>query len=90
MTKKEKLEKCLKKEVDNWSSKSFDVLIDELKQPITYVSDCEEIKIQTKIYLLEAEKDYIHVAINVDDMGWRSFVPLGCDFIIHKDGRVDK
>lgn len=45
---------------------------------------------KVELTMLEYTEDYVQVAISVDDGGWRAIKPLSHDFLVYKDGRVDK
>ena len=90
MTKK-KLSECLRREVEAWASKPFQLLSDELKQTACYVSECDDEKIHTYVYLLEANDEYLNVSVHVSNSGlFRYFFPLSHNFLVFKNGRVEK
>ena len=82
------LQECLRREVERWSAKPFDVLVTELEDVVAY--SCEEPDFyQVEVQALERIAEYIHVSVAVDHGGWRAFVPVSTSFLVYQDGRVD-
>ena len=82
------LRECLRREVERWSAKRFDVLVTELQDVVAY--SCEEPhSYQVEVQALERVAEYIHVSVAVDDGGWTAFVPVSTSFLVHRDGSVD-
>jgi hypothetical protein len=87
---KNDLKTCLRLELDHWSAKSYEALVDELRDVVAYSVGEEPRCYQVEVVELERTTDYIHVSVSVDGGGWRAFVPLSTSFIVHADGSVDK
>lgn len=85
------LKDYLNEEIEKWSRKSYLELREELREPISYYEGTEDERRRIEVYLLESTDDYVHVGIGVDQGGWfRALVPMSYDFLVYKDGRVDK
>lgn len=64
------------KPYSHWSQANF---------PIVYTEERKGCALTVEIVLLEDEKDYMHIAVNVDAGGLiDSFAPAGDSFIIKK------
>jgi hypothetical protein len=88
--KSEWLRECLDREVGRWASKSYAELA-SLEGPVPYDNEgAGESFYQTEVTILERTAEYVHVSVAVDDGGWRAIMPLGTDFLVYKDGRVDR
>jgi hypothetical protein len=89
--KKTELKKILNTEVDNWAKKPYSEFLDlALEMNVYYEQGEGDSYYQVEVTMLEYTEDYVHIAISVNDGGWRAFKPLSHDFLVYKDGRVDK
>lgn len=87
--KKEELKKRLQVEVDAQSLNSYDDFM-RLQEEIVYEKGTGDNWYQVEVEVIEKTEHYVHVAVSVDDGGWRAFHPLSHSFLIYKDRRVDK
>lgn len=89
MNRKE-LRACLRREVDSWSRRPFEQLVEELKEPVHYDSGYEGLTYGVEVLILE-QNDYVHVEVEVDDHSlFRFMFPFTASFLVYRDGRVDK
>jgi hypothetical protein len=86
---KDDLRECFRREVDRWSAMPFDALLAGLAEVVAYTGEGPDFY-QVEVQLLECEPEYVHVAVAVDDGGWRAFVPLSASFLVYRDGRIEK
>jgi hypothetical protein len=88
---KRDLARCLQREVDRWSGKSFASLQQELKGPLAYRTTLEGREYQAEVQVLEADEERMHVLVSVDDLSLvRAIKPLNTSFFVYRDGGVDK
>jgi hypothetical protein len=87
---KENLSRYLRREVDRWSAKTYQILKVELSDVVSYSVDKGTEFYQVEVHLLESEPAYLHVAVAVDDGLWRAFLPLSTSFLVYSDGRAEK
>ena len=87
---KDDLKQCLRRERERWSAKSYDGLVAELQSVVAYSVGEGSASYQVEVELLECEAEYVHVLVGIDDGGWRAFKPLSTDFLVYRDGRVEK
>jgi hypothetical protein len=85
------LQSLLDREIEEWSSKSFTKLIEELADVVSYQRGSKSDFHQFEVQMIEQEPEYLHILVSVDDGSFRKFVaPLSRGFIVHRDGRVEK
>jgi hypothetical protein len=85
------LQSLLDREIEEWSSKSFTKLIEELADVVAYPRGGKSDFHQFEVQMIEKEPEYLHVLVSIDDGSLRrSFSPLTRGFIIYRDGRVEK
>ena len=81
----------LEREVDRWSEKSPDELVEALKRPVGYEQGADGAWRQYEVQLLENTDDYVHVGIGIDDGSEElSRSPLTTSFLVYRDGRIDR
>ena len=85
------LQSLLDREIEEWSSKSFSKLIEELADVVTFQRGGKPDFHQFEVQMIEQEPEYLHILVSVDDGSFRKFfAPLTRGFIVHRDGRVEK
>ena len=90
---KDDLKRCLDREVAIWSAKNFATLLAELEQTTAYERGEGESWYSVDVELLEREPEYVHVSVIVDNKRrppLLPYKPLSADFLVYRDGRVDK
>jgi hypothetical protein len=91
---KEELRRCLAREVELWSSKDYETLLKELATAVSYEHGEGVDWYAVDVQLLEREPEYVHVMVVVDNRLRRPpllpYKPLSADFLVYRDGRVDK
>lgn len=87
--KKQELTELLSAEVEAWSRKSYEQLIEDLPDVIAFEREEPEPH-QFEVQLLETTPEYVHVMISIDDGSfWRSFAPITRTFIVHRSGEIE-
>jgi hypothetical protein len=87
---KDQLRRLLNQEVDRWAAKPFDTLATELKESVDYEVEFEGSQCQVEVMLLES-REYLNVCVSVDDGSLlRATFPLNHNFIVHRDGRIER
>jgi hypothetical protein len=86
MGRREEWRVVLDAETERWSGKSCEQLIDELREVQAYTVEAGSKQYQVEVEILEDTKDYVHIALAVDDgsIPW-SFHPESRSFIRRKD-----
>ena len=88
---KTELESLLDREIEEWSSKSFTKLTEELADVVAYQRGDKTGFHQFEVQMIEQEPEYLHILVSVDDGSFRrSLAPLTRGFIVHRDGRIEK
>jgi hypothetical protein len=87
---KQELERILERELDRWCAKPYQALIAELEDTVNYEGREGAASYQVEVLMLERTPERVHVSLAVDDGGWRAFIPLSTDFLVYRDGRVDR
>jgi hypothetical protein len=87
--KKELLKHCLRVEVDNQALKSYDEFIHS-EDVDGYEKGVGKSWYQVTVTVLEKTEEYVNVMVSVSGGGWRDFFPLSYNFLVYRDGRVDK
>lgn len=85
------LQNLLDHEIDEWSRKPFEALIEELVDAVAFQrgegSDFHQFEVQ----MIENEPEYLHILVSVDDGSFRrSFAPLTGGFIIHRNDQIER
>ena len=66
-------------------------MVEELIDVVAYDRGHDADHHQFEVQMIENEPEYAHVIVSIDDGSFmRSFAPLTCGFIVHRDGRVEK
>jgi len=89
--KREDLRPFLEKEIERWSGKSYEALRQELREKV--LNECEAgAPYHLEVDLLEDKPDYLNVSVAVcsEKVKWSCYHPLSANFIVYRDGRVDK
>jgi hypothetical protein len=86
MNRREEWRKVLGAETERWSGKPCEQLIAELREVQNYEVEVDSERYQVEVQLLENTKEYVHVALGVDDgsFPW-SISPASGSFIRQKD-----
>jgi hypothetical protein len=86
MGRRDEWRKVLNAEIERWSGKSCEQLITELHEVQAYEVVVDSKHFQVEVQLLENTKEYVHVALDVDDgsLPW-SICPVSRTFIRQKD-----
>ena len=75
----------ISKELDNYRAKTYQELVSMVdSEPITYEaagSDGKMYQIEIQAFGDDKPNGNVRVLGNIDDKGWRSFIPLSDDFI---------
>jgi hypothetical protein len=87
---KQELQRVLDRELDRWCAKPYEALVAELTDAVNYEGGEGAASYQVEVLMLERTLERVHVSLAVDDGGWRAFLPLSTDFLVHRDGRVDR
>lgn len=89
--KREDLRPYLQLEVDKWSAKSYDTLRQELKEG-NYTKADKGDEYHLEVDMLENRDDYVNVCVSVcsEKVRWSCIHPLSANFLVYRDGRVDK
>ena len=87
---RKELRALLDAEIAAWAAKSFDDLVEELRDVVAYERGDGAEAHQFEVLLLEEEDAYLHISISVDDGSFlKSMAPETRSFIVHRDGRVE-
>ena len=85
MNRREEWRKVLDAETEHWSGKSCEQLIAELPEVRCYEVEVDSKHFQVEVEILENTKEYVHVALGVDDGSLpQSIVPVSRTFIRQK------
>ena len=91
---KDELRQCLAREVELWSLKDYETLLKELVNAVSYEHGEGVDWYAVDVQLLEREPEYVHVMVVIDNRLRRPpllpYRPLSADFLVYRDGRVDK
>jgi hypothetical protein len=91
---KDELRQCLAREVERWCAKNYETLLSELAKAVSYEHGDGPDWYAVDVELLEREPEYVHVMVVVDNRLRRPpllpYKPLSADFLVYRDGRVDK
>lgn len=72
--------------VERWSALTYEQILSEIKGQECYQVECQGTQYNVEVQILENTKDYIHVAVSVDDGSLpTSFRPLSESFIVRKE-----
>jgi hypothetical protein len=86
MNRREEWKKVLDAETERWSGKSCDQLIAELREVQAYTVEAGAKQYQVEVEILENTKEYVHVALAVDDGSLPSSIhPESNSFIRRKN-----
>ncbi len=87
MSRRAEWQKVLDIEVARWSGKTWQQLVQELRELQAYQFEVDSKQFQVEVELLEDTKDYLHVIVAVDDGTLpMSISPSTHDFIKQKSG----